>query len=580
MSVRPGPLVWLRPLLTLVLALALGALLLAPAARAAGHAEDDGLIELAPHSRVIVQGPQDDAATQATARVLLAGPMQRGDALLPAQRQEGGDRVLWVRTELPALAPGRVWHLRLPEMRLDRITLYHVGTDGSLVVQQAGEAVPASQWAERSRMPRFRLGTAEAAPRVVVLRVQHSGSFWLDLAAVDDQRLLHDEQQAMLVISLYLGVMGFAIIYSLVQFAITRDRLYGLYAPYLAVMTVRQDLRSGLSRSLWLPDAPEWWMALRHLSLLAAFLLGVLLVRALLPPQLVGQRLHRVGTVAIVLALLLALAYPALPPAVAWELYNIYGLATLLLLAVLLARAWQPGLRQLMGIALGFAVIALAALAPMLVNLSVLPPSGWSANALLTGGLAQALILAVALSMGLSDDVAVDLARRYRAARDPATGLHGPALLPRLVHALMLRHRRAGGQAAVIAIEVANAQDLALHHGREAFDAMLAVMRRLLAEHARESDVALRLGRHRFALLITRTAGPHQVLALAQRILDQGLRQSPELPASAHLRLHAVVAMLPEHVNGRGQGLVHSLNAALDQIRPGSGLVLRELAPA
>lgn len=580
MSVRPGPLVWLRPLLTLALVLALGVLLLAPAARAAGHAEDDGLIALAPHSRVIVQGPQDDAATQATARALLAGPMQRGDALLPAQRQEGGDRVLWVRSELPALAPGRVWHLRLPELRLDRITLYHLGADGSLVVQQAGEAVPASQWAERSRMPRFRLGTAEAAPGVVVLRVQHSGSFWLDLAAVDDQRLLHDEQQAMLVISLYLGVMGFAIIYSLVQFAITRDRLYGLYAPYLAVMTVRQDLRSGLSRSLWLPDAPEWWMALRHLSLLAAFLLGVLLVRALLPPQLVGQRLHRVGTVAIVLALLLALAYPALPPAVAWELYNIYGLATLLLLAVLLARAWQPGLRQLMGIALGFAVIALAALAPMLVNLSVLPPSGWSANALLTGGLVQALILAVALSMGLSDDVAVDLARRYRAARDPATGLHGPALLPRLVHALMLRHRRAGGQAAVIAIEVANAQDLTLHHGREAFDAMLAVMRRLLAEHARESDVALRLGRHRFALLITRTAGPHQVLALAQRILDQGLRQSPELPASAHLRLHAVVAMLPEHVNGRGQGLVHSLNAALDQIRPGSGLVLRELAPA
>ncbi|TXC67190.1 diguanylate cyclase [Piscinibacter aquaticus] len=296
----------------------------------------------------------------------------------------------------------------------------------------------------------------------------------------------------------------------LVQFAITRDRLYGLYAPYPAVMTVRQDLRSGLSRSLWLPDAPEWWMALRHLSLLAAFLLGVLLVRALLPPQLVGQRLHRVGTVAIVLALLLALAYPALPPAIAWELYNIYGLATLLLLAVLLARAWQPGLRQLMGIALGFAVIALSALAPMLVNLSVLPPSGWSASALLSGGIVQALILAVALSMGLSDDVAVELERRYRGLRDPATGLHGPALLPRLVHALMLRHRRAGGRAAVIALEVANAQDPVLHHGKDSFEAMLAVTRRLLAEHARESDVALRLGRTRFALLVTRTAGTHQ----------------------------------------------------------------------
>lgn len=561
--------------LLVAVALLIGAGLLAASARAA-----DSLIELAPLSHTLVQGQQDEAATLATARALLAGPMQRGEPLSPVQRQDGGDRVLWVRVELPALATGRVWHLRLPESRLDRVTLYRLDARGALVVEQAGEAVPASQWAQRARMPRFRLGTADAAPAVVVLRVEHSSPYWLDLAAVDDVQLLRDEQRTMLLLAAYFGVMGFAVVYSLVQFGFTRDRLYGLYAPYLAVMAIRQDLRSGVSRSLWLPDAPEWWMALRHLSLLAAFVLGLLLVRALLPPQLVGQRIHRVSTVAIVLALILALAYPAMPPGVAWELYNIYGLATLLLLAVMLVRAWQPGLRQLQGFALGFTVIALAALVPMLVNLSVLPPSLWSTHALLIGSIVEALILAVALSMGLSDDIAGELARRYRGPRDAATGLHGPALLPRLVHALLLRHRRAGGQAAVIALEVANAQDLTLHHGKEAFDAMLQVTRRLIEEHARGSDVALRLGRTRFALLITRAAGAHQVLGMAQRIVDQGLRQAPELPPSAHLRLHAVVALLPEHVNGRGQGLLQSLNAALDQIRPGSGLVLRELGPA
>ncbi|TXC67191.1 hypothetical protein FSC37_20165 [Piscinibacter aquaticus] len=216
MPVRASPFRCLRLAFALALAplLAAAAVLLAPAAQAAGHTADGGLIELAPHSRTIVQGPQDEAATQATARALLAGPMQRGEALASEQRQEGGDRILWVRTELPALGEGRVWHLRLPEVRLDRITLYRMDADGALVVEQAGEAVPASQWAERSRMPRFRLGTADAAPAAVVLRVQHSGSFWLDLAAVDDERLLHDEQQAMLVIALYLGVMGFAIVYS------------------------------------------------------------------------------------------------------------------------------------------------------------------------------------------------------------------------------------------------------------------------------------------------------------------------------------------------------------------------------
>jgi len=443
MPVRPGPPALLRRCFAGLLLAA--ALLLGAAATASPSGEGDGLIELAPQARVLVQGRQDEAATLATARALLAGPMARGDALSPGQRHDGGDRVLWVRAEIPRLADGRVWHLRLPEVRLDRITLYRAGPGGAPVAEQAGEAVPASQWAERSRMPRFRLGTGDAAPAVVVLRIEHSAPFWLDLAVVDDAQLLHDEQQSMLVLAVYLGVMGFAVVYSLLQFAITRDRLYGLYAPYLAVMAMRQDLRSGLSRSLWLPDAPQWWMALRHLSLLGAFLLGLLLVRALLPPQLVGQRVYRVSTVAIVTALVLALAYPALPPGVAWELYNIYGLATLLLLAVMLVRAWQPGLRQLQGFALGFAVIALAALVPMLVNLSLLAPSGWSAHALLIGSIVEALILAVALSMGLSDDIAVELERRYRAPRDPATGLHGPGLLPRLVHALMLRHRRAGG---------------------------------------------------------------------------------------------------------------------------------------
>lgn len=559
--------------------LVLAALLLGGAAAGPARA-DEGIVALAPHARAIVQGRQDEPATLATAHALLAAPMARGELLVPGQRQAGGDRVLWLRVDPPALPADRVWHLRLPELRLDRVTLYRQGADGRLIVEQAGEAVPASQWAERTRMPRFRLGVPQAPPPVLVLRIENRSPFWLDLAAVDDARLLDDEQAAILVLAAYFGVMGFAVLYSLLRFAVTRDRLYGLYAPYLAVMAMRQDLRSGLSRSLWLPDAPQWWMALRHLSLLAAFLLGLLLVRALLPPQLVGLRVHRTGTVAIVLGLLLALAYPALPAELAWQLYNVYGLFTLLLLAVMLLRAWQPGLRQLHGFALGFAVIALAALVPMLVNLSVLPPSPWSAHALLVGSVVEALILAIALSIGLSDDIAVELAGRDRSPRDTATGFHGPTLLPQLVHALLLRHRRAGGQAAVIAVEIANAQDVTLHHGKEAFDAMVQVARRLIAEQARESDVALRLGRTRFALLLTRTAGAHQALAVAQRIIDQGLRQAPELPPSEHLRLHGVVALLPDHVTARSHGLLQSLNATLDQIRPGSGLVLRELEPA
>lgn len=541
---------------------------------------EDGVVALAARAQVVVQGQQDEAGMLATARALLARPSAQAEAFDPQARQAGGERVLWVRIDLPPLAGDRVWHLRLPQERLDRVTLYRLGPGGTLIVERAGETVPASAWAQRTRAPMFRLGVPSGPAQSLVLAVENGAPYWLDLGAVDDATLQHDEQLAMLLLACYLGVIGFAVIYSLLRYAITRDRLYGLYAAYLAVMALRQDLRSGLSRSLWLPDAPQAIMALRHLSLLAAFLLGLLLVRMLLPPQLVGLRTYRVGTVAGIGGLLLGFAYPALAPELAFQLYNVYGLLTLLIIALMLLRAWQPGLRQLDGFALGFTVIAMAALVPMLVNLSMLPPSDWSRHSLLFGSALEALILALALSIGLSDDIAIEMARRDRTPRDPATGFHGPGLLPPLVHALLLRHRRAGAQAAVIALEVANAQDLTLHHGKDAFDTMVKVARRLVQEHARDSDVALRLGRARFALLLTHTTGAHQALAVAQRIIDQGLRHHPELPPSEHLRLHAVVAVLPDHVTARGHGLLQALHAALDQIRPGSGLVLRELEPA
>lgn len=538
-------------------------------------------IALAPHTHAIVQGQQDAAGTLATARALL-GPQPGAGAerFDPAQRQAGDARVLWLRVVLPPLASDAVWTLRLTDVRLDRVTLYRLGPGGELRSEQAGELVPASQWSQRTRLVGFRLGPGRGAESVAVLRIENALPYWLDLAALDDNRFAHEERDDTLLLAAYFGVMGFALLYSLLQFGFTRDRLYGWYALYLLVMAMRQDLATGVSRSFWLPDAPEFFVGLRELVLLSVFPAGLLLVRSLLPPPLVGLRLHRAGTVAIVLSLLLALAQPALPRPWSWPLYNAYGLATMGLIGAMLARAWQPGLRQVHGVALGFVVIAVTAVVPMLVNLAWLPPSPWSANALLVGSMLEALILAVALSMGLSGDLAVELARRYGAAPDPASGFHGAALLPRLVHALLLRHRRTGEQAAVIALDVSNAQDLALHHGKECFDAMVLAMRRLVLEHARESDVPLRLGRTRFALLMTGTAGAHQVLAVAQRIIDQGLHHCPELPPSEHLRLHAVVALLPEHVTARGGGLLPALNAALDQIRPGSGLTLRELGTA
>lgn len=550
--------------------------LLATAAPAQTSSEPDRPRTLFGQALIVPQGLQSEAAMLATAKALLARAPAAAERLTP-DRHHPADQLLWLRFELHGQGEPREWFLRLPGSRLQRAVLYTVGPSGTLQVQQAGEAVAGSQWALSTRDITFRLGTLGDTPQRYVLRLENHLPYHLVAAdVVDAAQLAHAEALDGLLHGGYLGVLLFALAFSVVNFVGRGDRLFGWYALFLAVMVLHHDFLTGLSRSLWLPDAPELWQTMRLLTLLLPFPTGLAVIRALMPPQLIGRRVHAACTAGIVLGLLLALAVPALPPDWAWMAINGFGVAVLALVGVVLQRSWQP--RHWLLYAL--AISSTAALVPMLVNLGLLPPSPWSAHAIIVGGILEALILCVALSIGIGDDVLQQLVRRDRRPRDPVTGLPGPELLPQMVQTLMMRHRRTGQGSAVILLEIGNAQDLVLHHGNEILEPMLKAACRVIRAQLRGPDVTLRLGRARFAVVVARAGNHPEALAVAQRIIDQGLRHPRELPPPEHLRFHAAVAFLPDDASGRASLLVQALGQQLDQIRPGSGLVLRELRGA
>src|SRR6185369_16103156 len=242
--------------------------------------------------------------------------------------------------------------------------------------------------------------------------------------------------------------------FSLMQLVGRRDALYGWYALYVFTMGVSQAAASGLVKVYLLPQWPQAQPALRLLAPLVATTFGLLLARQTLPPQLVGRRLHGAGTVTIVLGFCIAGLFWAVPVHWLWLLGNAYFLCSLAILALSFMRAWQRGLRQIHGFALGFAVTAVAAAGTSMANMGLISVDQWSPYARMVAGVLEALTLTYALGLGLQMETAQLGMRDTSRPRDPATGFFtAPALLEQ-INALLLRYRRTDTRGAVIMFDI------------------------------------------------------------------------------------------------------------------------------
>jgi len=307
-----GPLVW--PLVWMTALLLAGAWPGAAKAGAPGPLRlqaDAPSLDAWPHVQVLVDGPQADTATAAQ---MLHRLGSFAPPTGPAANLGSQDGVVWLHLQLQVPAGAtRPWVLDIDNPALDRVDLsvFHEGR-----LRQRAAMGDTLAPAERA-LPTRTLATAlDLPPGQVVdllLRVQSTGTLMLPLLLMQPDAQQMREARVQLLQGLLAGVGLCLLVYSLLQWAATRDRMFAWYALSLAGVTGFFLAFHGLgNQHLW---GHEGW-----LSQNAALLFGLL---GLIGSSLFADR---------------ALQMPMVSPA-ASRLMR--GLALLLALALL---AWVGGL--------------------------------------------------------------------------------------------------------------------------------------------------------------------------------------------------------------------------------------------
>jgi diguanylate cyclase (GGDEF)-like protein len=232
--------------------------------------------------------------------------------------------------------------------------------------------------------------------------------------------------------------------------------------------------------------------------------------------------------------------------------------------------AWLGGL----GACAGLAAAAMA-------------PPAWAAWLPAAAGALTLLLLAARAAAGLTAsprpapsqaEQAAEALRRL-APQDALTGLPGqPLLLERL--AAMLAGSERNGPVTVLAIEFLNHPTIVRQLGSIAGDLLLRHGSARLLAHLRQSDVLIRAGRARFAVLLGVVEQPEHIVALCAR-LEQAMAkpfdlygQPAELALCFGAASHAGSAAGPGQHAQQPALLLEQALAALDQaIEDGAGTV-------
>lgn len=288
-----------------------------------------------PHVRMLLEGDQPASADQLLRRLSgfdrPAGPA----ANLGTQR---GAVWLHLQLQAPGSAPG-AWLLDIDNPSLDRVEVV-VARQGQ-VLQRAvlGDTVPAAQRATTHRTLAVPLALPPGALVDVLVRVQSTGSLLVPMVLLQADALREREARVQLLQGLLAGVGLCLLVYSLLQWAATRDGMFAWYALSLAGVTGFFLAFHGLgTQHLW---GSGGWMSQN-----AAMLFGLL---ALVGSCLFADRALQMCTVSRFASQLMR------------------GLGGLLMLVLVLA-AWLGGLLSYHGV---HVLTTLLGVVPMLVVLPV-----------------------------------------------------------------------------------------------------------------------------------------------------------------------------------------------------------------
>jgi two-component system, sensor histidine kinase LadS len=484
------------------------------------------------------------------------------------------NQVLWISFEAVNQSPVARWYLELGLPQVDDAVLYWQNPGGQWTEQRVGDNISHSEWPIASRHPLFTLSTQMDKPTRYYLRVQHERApFAAPLRIYGAANLLAQREIEHFWLGCFMGLAALTVLASLVTGYTERESAFGIYALYVAVLTVAQLVSTGLGAQHVWPNALAWRSVADFLMPAISLTAGVWLLREVLmthqPWLLVDTA--TVGTTALALA---AAVFDAIWPST-WG-YLITTSASLVALVMAFTLLWHALMssdRHARRVAWGFAPIMLGAVPAMLASLGLLSTGWLSQNSAMLGLSLGAPVLLYAL-------YARSAQRRLARARslalmqtDPLTGLANDRSLVQNLHGALMRAQRFRHQFGLLLVELDNAEWFAHTHGRLVSDRALLLLGNRLSGVARNVDTAARLQDKVFVLLMDGPISAAQVSSAAAQIVSRAMRPSDQLPVGASLKVQVTAALLPDdQLQAWGEDANACLNWLMSQSATAQGI--------
>ena len=471
-------------------------------------------------------------------------------------------QALWVRFTVPPAPDTERWYLEVPYPSVNRASLFTLDAAGQWGEQKAGDLVAVAKWPVPHRHPLLPLAISAEVPTQYLLRLENSHNFGTQLRFVSEGRLSYSEQRVSLILGIFFGLVGLAVVVSVLSAVSLRDPAYGFYAVAATLMGLTQASATGIAGlHLW-PDWPGWNDVSTYVLPTLALSAKLLFVSAAVSLPERSRWLHRTAQAVALLGVLAAVAEVLVPTQWRMGVLMAYILLPQLLAIYVLIWTWRRGERFAPWIMLGFAPLVIGAAFIAARNMGWLPVSFLTQNVSQIGAAIELPILMVVLMLR-SQQHRENKRRILGLDRvDPSTGLINAHVFGQRLVRMIARSERLKQQSAVILIDIINTEQTDRDFGHKAaVELPLRVAERLLST-AREIDSAARLSERRFGMLVEGPLSAQDAGALGPRIVARCLMPFKGMPTECVAQVRIAYALVP-YQSTNAQGLLARLGDRL-----------------
>jgi two-component system, sensor histidine kinase LadS len=467
-------------------------------------------------------------------------------------RQEGRaydlhSKAMWLQFSAHNLQPATRWLLQVELPTTDLVTLFYQRADGNWVSQSAGDSLPQSQWALRSRYPLFNLSDVTALPVSYLLRIEHHRvPYSAAIHLYNDFELIESRQTENLLLGGYFGLSLAVVLMCLASGLALRYANYFRYAFYVGVLGVTQIAFLGLGAQYLTPEAARWNSVSSFVMPTLSVIVALWLVRALVRPGQFSKWLDAWVLLLMVILAGLMLVETLFPTYLGFRSSNAMTMLSMFSLYLVVWRSARLGDRNAKWIALGFLPIVVAGLFPVLRNFGVVSTGFFSQYAVTIGATLEVPLLLYALMQRSSSQRDMLIREQALKQQDALTGLADERRLISKLHSSLLRARRFNHRLGLLHIRLGNYAHIHKEFGEQTANAAMLLTANQLRNISREIDMPARLDGPQFVLLIEGPATAARVIEMATHLLAQSLRPSDLLPVGTQPKLLISAALLPD----------------------------------